>query len=112
MTARRDQLGSCPWFTTAAGETGTDITVITEITVTLLAEPPVDADDTYAAQLDMSDSAGGTRHLRVLAGQIADVRITAAWIGADGVTPDTDALEALDTVFTDAVLTVRRDGVR
>jgi hypothetical protein len=69
----------------------------------------VDADDSYAVdQTVTSGSADGpiTRTLALVA-LVGDVHVTAAWQqrGPSSDLPDT---QALDTLFTDAVLTVRQ----
>jgi hypothetical protein len=102
LTARRDQLSRCASFTTTAGDAEATVTAA------LLPAPPVDADDTYAVDQTVSTSSGPTRRSLILVGQVADVRVTAAWTTpSDETTPDS---LVLDTLFTDAVLKVRRDG--
>ena len=81
------------------------------MTVDLPPAPPVDADDTYAVdQTVTSESSetpesGDTRTLTLVA-LVDDVQVTASWRqqGTSDTTPDT---QALDTLFTDAVLKVR-----
>jgi hypothetical protein len=107
LRARIDQLAGCSSFTSVLGEESSSVTV------TALAAPPVDADDSYAVDQTVTSTASDSmRRMLVLVAQIADVRISAIWL-QDGtrettpsVTPDT---ESLDTVFTEAVLKVRRD---
>jgi hypothetical protein len=102
LRARAEQLSGCPSFTSAP----------TSVTVTMLAAPPVDADDSYAVdQTATSETSGSVRRTLTLVAQVADVRVSATWL-QDGTpettlyaTPDTGSL---DTVFTDAVLKVRR----
>ncbi len=102
LTARRDQLSACPSFTTTAGERSATVTA------TLLPVPPVDADDSLAVDQTMSTSSGETLRSLTLVAQVADVQVTAAWMTARAdAPPDTAALDAL---FTDALLKVRRGG--
>jgi hypothetical protein len=72
----------------------------------------VDADDSYAVgQTVTADSSGSMRRTLTLAAQIGDVRVGATWLheGPKETTPDVGPdTQALDAVFTDAVLTVRR----
>jgi hypothetical protein len=101
LSVRRDQLRGCPSFTTTAE-------LSTTVTVTLLAAPPVDADDTYSVEQSVSTSSGPTLRTLAVVAQIADVRVIAAWTTSnEGTGPDTPTL---DNLFTDAVLKVRRDG--
>jgi hypothetical protein len=106
LRARAEQLGSCPSYTAEQGER------ISTITATVLPPPPVDADDTFAVDQSVTAS-GSTNRTVTLAAQIGDIRVTATWLH-DGTAeatgeaaPDT---HALDSVFTAAVLKVRRDG--
>ncbi|WP_142386818.1 DUF5642 family protein [Mycobacterium hubeiense] len=100
LAQRRDQLGDCASVTATAGE------LVTTVSAELVPSPPVDADDTLAVDQTVSEAQGATRRLLVLVAQIDDVRVTAAWIGAgESSSPDT---EALHTLFSDAVLRVRR----
>ena len=102
LSARRDQVSGCPSFSAAGGE------LSTTVTATLLPAPPVDADDTYAVDQTVSKPSDGTVRSLTLVAQVADVRVTAAWTSADAdAAPDT---VALNTLFTDAVLKVRRGG--
>ena len=102
LSARRDQLSGCPSFTAAAGDLGT------AVTATLLPAPPVDADDTYAVDQTVSRPSGDTMRALALVAQVAEMRVMAAWTSADAdASPDT---VSLDTLFTDAVLKVRRGG--
>jgi len=82
--------------------------------VTVLPAPPVDADDSYAVdQTVAAESSGSVRRTLTLAAQIGDVRVSATWLHegtketTSDIAPDT---QALDTLFTDAVLKVRRIG--
>ena len=69
----------------------------------------MDADDSYAVDQTVtpqSSGASGTRTLTLVAG-VADVQVSATWQGlveTSDTEPDT---QALDTLFTDAVLKVR-----
>jgi len=99
---RRDQLAACPSFTVtvAGGEAEQRRTVHTE----LRPRPPVDADGTFAVAVEVDGDPPA--RLLVLVAQIGEVRVTAAWRGDD---PDADPdSTALDALFTDAVLQVRR----
>jgi hypothetical protein len=107
---RAEQLTACPSFTAVQGrDTST-------VTVAVLPAPPVDADGTYAvAQTVTAESSGSMRRTLTLAAQIGEVRVSATWLheGAPETTPDTAPdTQALDTLFTEAVLKVRRVGVR
>jgi len=80
----------------------------------VLPAPPVDADDSLAVdQTVTTESSGSMRRTLTLAAQIGDMRISATWLHEGskettrGAAPDTQALDAL---FTDAVLAVRRVG--
>jgi hypothetical protein len=103
LRARVAQLEDCPWFTTTlAGE-------VSKVTVDLPPAPPVDADDSYAVdQTVTSRSAKGETKTLTLVALIDDVQVTASWqqSGSSDAEPDT---HALDTLFSDAVLKVRRE---
>jgi hypothetical protein len=105
---RAEQLTACLSFTAVHGQD------TSAVTVTVLPAPPVDADDSYAVdQTVTGEPSGPTRRTLTLAAQIGDVRVSATWLH-DGA-PDTnrDAApdnQALDALFTDAVLKVRRIG--
>ena len=107
VRARVTQLTDCPSFTsTAGGDAGT----VSEVTVDLPPAPPVDADDTYAVDQTVtaeSPDEPDTRTLTLVA-LVDDVRVTASWQqrGSSADAPDT---QALDTLFTDAVLKVRQE---
>jgi hypothetical protein len=80
----------------------------------VLPAPPVNADDTYAVDQTVTiQSSGLTRRTFTLAAQVGDVAISATWLhqgtpeSAQDNAPDT---QALDHLFTDAVLKVRRVG--
>ena len=105
---RAEQLIACPSFTAVRGED------MSEVTVAVLPAPPVNADDSYAVdQTVTAGSSGSMRRTLTLAAQIGDMRVSATWLhqgtseGTPDVAPDT---QALDTLFTDAVLKVRRVG--
>ena len=74
----------------------------------------MDADDSYAVdQTVTAGSSGSMRRTLTLAAQIGDVRVSATWLheGTPEATPDVAPdTQALDTLFTDAVLKVRRVG--
>jgi hypothetical protein len=104
---RAEQLRACPSFTAVHGQD------TSAVTVTVLPAPPVDADDSYAVdQTVTGEPSEPTRRTLTLAAQIGDVRVSATWLheGAD-TTPDPGPdNQALDTLFTDAVLKARRIG--
>jgi hypothetical protein len=106
LRARVEQLAGCSSFTTVIeGEAPATSEVRTE----LPPAPPVDADDSFAVDQTVtpeSTGASGTRTLTLVA-LIADVQVTTSWQGvvdSSEAGPDT---QALDTLFTDAVLKVR-----
>ncbi len=103
VRARVTQLTDCPSFTITAGADE-----VSEVTVDLPPAPPVDADDSYAVDQTVTaqSAAEGTRTLTLVA-LIEDVRVTASW-QQDGSADDTPDTQALDTLFTDAVLKVRQ----
>jgi len=108
LLGRTEQLTACPSFTAIrGGDTST-------VTVTVLPAPPIDADDSYAVdQTVTSELSGLMRRTLTLAAQVGDVRVSATWLheGAPETTPDiAPDTQALDTLFTDAVLKVRRAG--
>lgn len=105
---RAEQLTACPSFTAVRGQD------TSAVTVTVLPAPQVDADESYAVdQTVTAELSGSMRRTLTLAAQIGDVRVSATWLhdetpeATPDVAPDT---QALDTVFTDAVLKVRRIG--
>jgi hypothetical protein len=106
VRARVAQLSECPSFTSApAGDVGG----VSEVTVDLPPAPPVDADDTYAVDQTVtpgSDDEPDTRTLTLVA-LIEDVRVTASWQQSDS-SEDIPDTQALDTLFSDAVLKVRK----
>jgi hypothetical protein len=98
---RVDQLRACPSFAAGHGEAASTVSV------TLLPAPPVDADDTYAADQTVKTTDSVRRSL-TLAAQIGETRVTATWLQDPAIDdPDT---ASLDTLFRDAVLKVRRGG--
>jgi hypothetical protein len=105
---RAEQLTRCPSFTAVRGQDAS------AVTVTVLPAPPVDADGTYAVDQTVTAlSSGSMRRTLTLAAQIGDVRVSATWLheGTTETTPDVAPdTQALDTLFTDAVLKVRRIG--
>jgi len=105
---RAEQLIACPSFTAVRGED------MSEVTVAVLPAPPVNADDSYAVdQTVTAGSSGSMRRTLTLAAQIGDMRVSATWLhqGTSEATPDVAPdTQALDTLFTDAVLKVRRVG--
>jgi hypothetical protein len=108
LHTRAEQLTACPSFTAVHGQD------TSAVTVTVLPAPPVDADDSYAVdQTVTGEPSGPTRRTLTLAAQIGEVRVSATWLhdGAPETTPDAAPdNQVLDTLFTDAVLKVRRGG--
>ena len=106
LRARVDQLVGCSSFTSVVGG---DVTQLSEVAIDLPPAPPVDADDSYAVDQTVtpeSSGASGTRTLTLVA-RVADVQVTASWQGiveTSDASPDT---QALDSLFTGAVLKVR-----
>ncbi|MDT5184312.1 MAG: hypothetical protein QOI29_2470 [Mycobacterium sp.] len=108
LRERAEQLTRCPSFTAVRGRDAS------AVTMTVLPAPPVDADGTYAVdQTVTAESSGSMRRTLTLAAQIGDVRVSATWLheGTKETTPDVAPdTQALDTLFTDAVLKLRRIG--
>jgi len=108
LRERAEQLTACPSFTAVHGQD------TSAVTVTVLPAPPVDADDSYAVdQTVTGEPSEPARRTLTLAAQIGDVRVSASWLhdGSPGTAPDAAPdNQALDTLFTDAVLKVRRIG--
>lgn len=102
LSGLRDQLQRCG--TVQVGHSGTTATITTELD----PPPPLDADDTLALRRTVrsgTGSAGTTRSMQTLLGQVGDVRINVTYMSfTDG---RTDA-EALDSLFTTAVSKVRK----
>jgi hypothetical protein len=106
IRARVTQLTDCPTFTSTAGG---DAGEVSEVTVDLPPAPQVDSDDSYAVDQTVtaeSTAEPDTRTLTLVA-LIDDVRVTASW-QQQGTSDDPDT-EALDALFTDAVLKVRKE---
>jgi len=101
LSKKLDQLRGCASFDVGRGdETAT-------VSATLLPAPPVDAEDTYAVEQTVTTPASERRTL-TLAAQIGDTRVSATWLQEPAVDdPDTTSL---DTLFSDAVVKLRRDG--
>jgi hypothetical protein len=82
---------------------------VSEVTIDLPPAPPVDADDSYAVDQTVTTQSSEQPDSRTLTlvALVGDVRVTASWQhhGSSDGTPDTQALDAL---FTDAVLKVRQ----
>jgi hypothetical protein len=79
------------------------------VAVALPPAPPVDADDSYTVDQTITSESGDepdTRTLTLVA-LVGDVEVTASWQrrARSDAEPDT---QALDTLFTDAVLKVRQ----
>ncbi|GFG49542.1 hypothetical protein CQY20_18805 [Mycolicibacterium agri] len=104
LRARISQLEECPSVTVTGDDDSSQ-----KVTVKLTPPPPVDADDAYAVDQTASKPAGGAARMLTLVALVGDVRVTASWQGEDtsGAEPDA-ATDALDTLFSDAVLKVRR----
>ena len=103
LHTRVEQLTACPSFTAVSGPD------TSSITATLLPAPPVDADGSYAVDQTVTPQSGSIRRMLTLVAQVGEVRLSATWLhdGTPETTPDT---QSLDTLFTDAVLKVRRVG--
>lgn len=101
LADRLDQLRGCPTFDVGQGQGAATVNV------TLLPAPPVDADDTYAVEQTVTspDSEGTTL---TFAAQVGDARVSATWL-QDPAVGEADT-SALDAVFRDAVVKMRRDG--
>ncbi len=103
LRARVEQLTACPSFTAVHGpDTST-------VTATLLPAPPVDADDSYAVEQTVTAQSGSVRRTLTLVAQIGEVQLSATWM-QDGMPETAPDSQSLDTLFTDAVLKVRRAG--
>jgi hypothetical protein len=103
LDTRVEQLTSCPSFTAGRGPD------TISVTVTLLPAPPVDADDSYAVDQTVTSQSGPVRRTLTLVAQIGEVRLSATLLH-DGTIETTPDSQSLDTLFTDAVLKVRRGG--
>ena len=106
LRARVDQLAGCSSFTSVFGG---EVSQISEVTTDLPPAPPVDADDSYAVDQTVtqeSSGASGTRTLTLVA-LVADVQVTTSWQGVVDTSDAAPDTQALDSVFTDAVLKVR-----
>jgi hypothetical protein len=103
LRARAEQLTACPSFTAVHGPDSSTVTA------TVLPAPPVDADDSYAVEQTVTADSGSVRRTLTLVAQIGEVQLSATWMqdGAPDTAPDS---QSLDTLFTDAVLLVRRAG--
>ncbi len=111
VRARVTQLAECPSFTFKQDPSGG--AEESTVAVDLPPAPPVDADDSYAVDETVtSESAeeSDTRTLTLVA-LVGDVQVTASWQrrGQSDAEPDS---QALDTLFTDAVLKVRQQVPR
>ena len=101
LSEKLEQLRACQSFEVGRGD------VTSKVSATVLAAPPVDAEDTYAVEQTVT-TALTERTTLTLAAQIGDTRVTATWLQDPAVDdPDTTSL---DTLFSDAVLKLRRDG--
>lgn len=100
LSVRRDQIARCTSLTATAGE------VISTVDTVLLAPPPVESDESLASEATILRSTEPAVRVLTLSAQIDEARLTVAWLNTDpGVEPDTSAL---DVLFTDALLTLRR----
>lgn len=107
LRARASQLAECPSFTsTLAGDAGD----VWRVTVELPPRPPVDADDSYAVEQTVTSKSSEDSDSKTvtLVALVDDVRVTASWQqqGSTEASPDTEALDAL---FTAAVLKVHQE---
>jgi hypothetical protein len=86
---------------------------VSKVTVDLPPPPPVDADDSYAVDQTTTPKSAGEADTRILTlvALIEDVQVTASWQQGES-TDDSPDTQALDTVFTDAVLKVRQEMPR
>ena len=106
LRARVDQLVGCSSFTSVVEG---DVSQTSEVTTELPPAPPVDADDSFAVDQTVtpeSSGASGTRTLTLVA-RVADVQVTTSWQGVVDTSDTGPDTQALDTLFTDAVLKVR-----
>jgi hypothetical protein len=106
LRARVDQLVGCSSFTSVVEG---DVPATSEVTTELPPAPPVDADDSFAVDQTVtpeSSGASGTRTLTLVA-RVADVQVTTSWQGVVDTSEAGPDTQALDTLFTDAVLKVR-----
>ena len=106
LRARVDQLVGCSSFTSVVEG---DVSQTSEVTTELPPAPPVDADDSFAVDQTVtpeSSGASGTRTLTLVA-RVADVQVTTSWQGVVDTSDAGPDTQALDTLFTDAVLKVR-----
>ncbi|MGE2690052.1 hypothetical protein [Mycolicibacterium pulveris] len=103
LRKRGEQLRRCASFTTAHSGARSDVTV------TMLPEPPVDADDTLAVDQTVTPQAPGpVRRTLTFTAQIGDTRVSATWLHqGEAEVPDTASLH---TLFNDAVVKVRRSA--
>ncbi|MGV0643458.1 hypothetical protein [Mycolicibacterium sp. XJ879] len=100
LRKRSEQLRRCASFTAAHHGVPSDVTV------TMLPKPPVDADDSLAVDQTVTPQTGPARRTLTFAAQIGDTRVSATWLHqGDAEVPDTTSLH---TLFNDAVLKVRR----
>ncbi|MGV0797123.1 hypothetical protein [Mycolicibacterium elephantis] len=101
LRERGEQLRRCASFTTAHQG------VTSDVTVTMLPSPPVDADDSFAVDQTVTPQGEGpVRRTLTFTAQIGDTRVSATWLHqGDAQDPDTVSLH---TLFNDAVLKVRR----
>jgi hypothetical protein len=88
LDTRVEQLTSCPSFTAGRGP---------------------DTDDSYAVDQTVTSQSGPVRRTLTLVAQVGEVRLSATLLH-DGTIETTPDSQSLDTLFTDAVLKVRRGG--
>lgn len=106
LRARVDQLAGCSSFTSVVEG---DVPATSEVTTDLPPAPPVDVDDSFAVDQTVtpeSSGASGTRTLTLVA-RIGDVQVTTSWQGVIDTSDAGPDTQAIDTLFTDAVLKVR-----
>jgi hypothetical protein len=106
LRARVTQLAECPSFTTTSDR---DPTAGASVSVRLPPAPPVDAGDSYAVDstATRTGAAPSTRTLTLVA-LVDDVEVIASWQQRAAPDDAPDA-QALDTLFTGAVLKVRQN---
>lgn len=107
VRSRIAQLADCPSFTSTAGAGSGDVS---KVTVDLPPAPPVDADDSYAVDQTVSSTSSARQNSRTLTlvALVSDVRVSASW-QQHGESDDSPDTQALDVLFTNAVLKVRKE---
>lgn len=107
VRARVAQLADCPTFSSAAAAGTGDVS---KVTVDLPPAPPVDADDSYAVDQTVTSKTADEQDTRTLTlvALVSDVRVSASW-QQHGDSDDAPDTQALDVLFTNAVLKVRKE---